>query len=130
MKTKTAQTAPVCWCQEGRQAAAKCPTHSKSDDNDSTDALVKKIETNRILDEQKRMHELFELLCDDLDWRAPIKVTISAPLYFKLLKAFKTSFEELAQAVMFMTATPLSITLQGEVYTLTAPGYRAGPAGP
>ena len=76
-----------------------------------------------------RMHLLFDLLSAD-DWRDPINTTISTHLYFKLLGAFKTSFEELAEAVMFFTATKLSLSMSGDNYHLTAPGYRAGVAGP
>jgi hypothetical protein len=72
-----------------------------------------------------QLDKAFDVVKDQTDWKAPIDVILSGD----------TSLEDLAlytAAIQFFTATEAKINYGDYIdggFRITAPGYRAGPAG-
>jgi len=80
-----------------------------------------------------RMNKAFDVVCNHADWRAEIIMFGTESLMLEVMRLRKTSLEEVADAVEFMTATKLEITryfAEGQpMIKIHADGYRKGPAG-
>ena len=78
---------------------------------------------------QQRMATAFNLVANETDWKQPIAALVSD----KMLRTSGLSIENVAEAVMYFTATIAKVTAagtsDGSGYFVTAVGYRDGPAG-
>ena len=71
----------------------------------------------------------FDVVCDARDWKAPISIHAEIGLWTRLCAQLGITTELVCEAVEFFTATQATVTeVNGEI-RITAPGYRAGPAG-
>lgn len=77
-------------------------------------------------DLQARMRAAFDLVAPAHDWRASIDAYVSDDA----LDAASLSLAEIADSVMFFTATEATLTRTGHGWRVRAVGYRNGPAGP
>ncbi len=84
-----------------------------------------KTETVTMEHAEPELDAAFKRVQNQDDWRAPIDTTIQ-------VKDANKAYQELViEAIMFYTATKATIThVQGDLYQVTAVGYRNGPAGP
>jgi hypothetical protein len=78
---------------------------------------------------QARMQKAFDIVANPLDWKAPIRVQSSRATWAKLLSMTGLTHDEILESIAYFTATTATVTEQGDELEITAPGYRAGPAG-
>jgi hypothetical protein len=89
-------------------------------------------------DHHVRMQTAFEVVDPTCwrrgtDWKDRIDFSGKTTTIAKVLKHFGVTLEEVLESIVYMTATMPKVTRRpladGELLSITAMGYRAGPAG-
>lgn len=85
------------------------------------------------LEAQNARHEVlkkaFDIVANDLDWKGPILCYGTRSTFTALFRMTGLTMADLVESVEFFTATAATVVEQGDEIRITAPGYRAGPAG-
>lgn len=76
--------------------------------------------------DEKKLKAAFKLVQNKTDWKAPIDAYVKV----EDLDELGLTLTDIRDAVVFYTATELTLARQGAGYYVRAAGYRAGPAGP
>lgn len=75
------------------------------------------------------MQTAFSLVCDRHDWKALINFTLPLQEWRQRLAVLGVTQDEVLESIRYYTATGSTVMISDGQITITAPGYRAGPAG-